>query len=78
MTTTTETVTRLCAGDALKIAGLDAKRVYPDLSPCRITVSIDDQKWRIDYELKDEEIQGGGSRYLIDSVTGTILEKREG
>jgi hypothetical protein len=74
--TTPPDTERLSSDQALKVARSDAETAYRDLSSYRITISLENQGWRIDYELKDPAIQGGGPHYLIDSVTGTILEKR--
>jgi len=74
--TTASGASRLSSDEALKVARSDAERAYRDLSGYRITISLEDQGWRIDYELKDPAIQGGGPHYLIDPITGSILEKR--
>jgi len=76
MATGSTTTARLSSDEALKIARSDAERAYRDLTGYRITISFEDPGWRIDYELKDPTIQGGGPHYLIDPVTGAILEKR--
>lgn len=68
--------TRLSPDEALKVARSDAEKVYRDLSGYRITISLEDTGWRVDYELKDAALQGGGPHYLIDPFTGSILEKR--
>ncbi|HEV2948432.1 MAG TPA: hypothetical protein VGX70_13725 [Gemmataceae bacterium] len=65
------------AGDqALAIAQADAARVYRDLSPYRIQLSLEDDGWHIDYNLKDPRHKGGGPHYIIDAHSGTILSKR--
>ncbi|PWU10184.1 MAG: hypothetical protein C5B50_25990 [Verrucomicrobia bacterium] len=61
---------------ALKIARLDAEQKYSDLSPYRIAIIFEDNHWRIDYELRNRNVQGGGPHYLIDAMTGVILSKR--
>ena len=61
---------------ALRIARLDAEQKYRDLSPYRIAIVFEDNHWRIDYELRNPHVQGGGPHYLIDAVTGVILSKR--
>jgi hypothetical protein len=67
----------MLAGDqALRIAHADAVRAYRDLSPYRILLELAEDGWRIDYELKDPKLIGGGPHYVIDSVTGAILSKR--
>ena len=59
-----------------RIARLDAEQKYRDLSPYRISIVFEDNHWRIDYELRNPNVQGGGPHYLIDAVTGVILSKR--
>ncbi|MCH8042383.1 MAG: hypothetical protein IID44_01570 [Planctomycetes bacterium] len=61
---------------ALKIARTDAERVYRDLLLYRISVSLEDDGWRVDYELKDPDLNGGGPHYLIDANSGEIVSKR--
>ena len=67
---------QVSADAALRIARLDAEQKYRDLSPYRIAIVFDDNHWRIDYELRNPNVQGGGPHYLIDAVTGVILSKR--
>ena len=65
------------AGDqVLTIAQADASRVYRDLSPYRIQLTLEDDGWHVDYELKNPMLKGGGPHYLIDARTGTIISKR--
>jgi hypothetical protein len=61
---------------ALKIAQTDAGRVYRDLSLYRITILLEDDRWLVDYELKDQSLQGGGPHYVINATSGEILSKR--
>jgi uncharacterized membrane protein YkoI len=61
---------------ALKIARTDAEHVYRDLTLYRISVSLEDNGWLVDYELKDEQLNGGGPYYVIDAHSGKILSKR--
>ena len=69
-------VARLAGDKALAIAQTDAVRVYRDLSPFRIQLSLEDDGWHVDYNLKDPRLKGGGPHYVIDAHTGTILSKR--
>jgi hypothetical protein len=69
-------VTSLAGDQALAIAQADAVRVYRDLSPYRIQLSLEDDGWHVDYNLKDPRLKGGGPHYIIDAHTGTILSKR--
>jgi len=62
--------------DALKIAHEDAGIVYKDLSIYKVLISLEDYDWKIDYEIKDESMRGGGPHYLISSKTGEIISKR--
>jgi hypothetical protein len=61
---------------ALKIAQADAQRVYRDLFLYRISISLEDDGWQVDYELKDPNLNGGGPHYLIDAHSGEIISKR--
>ena len=61
---------------ALQLAQADAEQAYRDLSPYRIQLSLEDDGWHVDYELKNPRLHGGGPHYIIDAVTGTILQKR--
>jgi len=69
-------VASLAADQALAIAQADALRVYRDLSPYRIQLSLEDDGWHVGYNLKDPRLKGGGPHYVIDAHTGTILSKR--
>ena len=68
--------TTISSDQALKIARTDAEGVYRDLSIYRIGVSLEDNGWLVDYELKDQQLHGGGPHYVIDAHTGEILTKR--
>jgi hypothetical protein len=61
---------------ALRIARLDAQKVYGDLTPYRISLALEPDGWHVDYELKDPHVNGSGPHYVIDPVTGTIVSKR--
>jgi hypothetical protein len=61
---------------ALAVARADAERVYRDLSPFRIIMSLEEDGWHIDYELKNPTLKGGGPHYLIELMQGTIVSKR--
>ena len=67
---------QVSADAALRIARLDAEQKYRDLSPYRIAIIFEDNHWRIDYEVRNPNVQGGGPHYLIDAVTGVIRSKR--
>ena len=69
-------VARLAGDKALAIAQTDAVRVYRDLSPYRIQLSLEDDGWHVDYSLKDPRLKGGGPHYIIDARTGAILSNR--
>jgi hypothetical protein len=67
---------QISCDEALKIARTDAERVYRDLSIYRISVSLENDGWLVDYELKDPQLNGGGPHYVIDPKTGSIVSKR--
>ncbi len=68
--------TTISCDQALRIARTDAESAYRDLSIYRIAISLEENGWLVDYELKDPELQGGGPHYVIDARTGAILAKR--
>ena len=68
--------TTISCDEALRIARTDAETAYRDLSIYRIAISLEENGWLVDYELKDPELQGGGPHYVIDARTGVILSKR--
>ena len=68
--------TTISCDQALKIARTDAESAYRDLSMYRIAISLEEQGWLVDYDLKDPNLQGGGPHYVIDAETGEILSKR--
>ena len=69
-------VVSLAGDQALAVAQADAARVYRDLSPYRIQLSLEDDGWHIAYNLKDPRLKGGGPHYIIDAHTGAIVSKR--
>ena len=69
-------VPSITSDEALRIARLDAERVYRDLSSYRASVSLEQDGWHVDYELKDQHLQGGGPHYVIDPGNGAILAKQ--
>ncbi|MFY9825489.1 MAG: hypothetical protein WAM82_29215 [Thermoanaerobaculia bacterium] len=69
-------VPSITSDQALRIARLDAERVYRDLSPYRASVSLEQDGWHVDYEIKDPRLQGGGPHYVIDFGDGAILTRQ--
>ena len=67
---------QITSDQALKIARLDAEKVYRDLTPYRILVELHQDGWHVDYELKNRHAQGGGPHYVIDAKAGTIRSKK--
>jgi hypothetical protein len=64
------------ADQALRVARMDAEKVYADLTPYCISVVLEDDGWHVDYELKNPLCNGGGPHYVIDSRHGVIISKR--
>jgi hypothetical protein len=56
--------TTISCDQALRIARTDAESAYRDLSIYRIAISLEENGWLVDYELKDPELQGGGPHYV--------------
>ena len=72
-----ESVQEQITGDqALKIARLDAEKVYRDLAPYRILIERRQDGWHVDYELKNQHAQGGGPHNVIDATAGAIRSKK--
>jgi hypothetical protein len=69
-------IPRITSDEALRIARLDAETAYRDLSGYRISISFERDGWHVDYELKDQDAQGGGPHYVIDPASGKMLSKR--
>jgi hypothetical protein len=61
---------------ALAIAEADALPVYPDLSPYRIEIRLEDDGWHVEYRIKKSRVAGGGPHYVIDATTGAIVSKK--
>lgn len=61
---------------ALNIARQDALTVYRDLDHYEVIIELHDGNWKVDYELKNREANGGGPHYIISGDTGEILSKR--
>ena len=61
---------------ALRIARLNAEKVYRDLTPYSVRVELADDGWHVDYELKNKQSNGGGPHYVIDAQSGAIRTKR--
>jgi hypothetical protein len=70
------TIPSITSDQALRIARLDAEKVYRDLSPYRASIALEEDGWHVDYELKDSRLQGGGPHYVIDPEDGAILTKQ--
>ena len=66
----------LFSDEVLKLARLDAERVYRDLTPYRISLALEDDGWHVDYELKEPSLNGGGPHYVIDPQSGAIISRR--
>ena len=64
------------APKALAIAQKDAVAAYRDLSIYAIRLSLEDDGWHVDYEIRKPGLAGGGPHYIIDASTGQILWKR--
>ncbi len=67
---------RLNSDQILQIARLDAERAYRNLDGYRISLRREEETWFVDYDLKDEELNGGGPHYEINARTGAIINKR--
>ncbi len=66
----------ITGAQALAVAQADALSAYKDLSLYRIRVSLEDDGWHVDYDLREPRHKGGGPHYVIDPASGVILAKR--
>lgn len=63
--------------EIIAIAIENAKYVYRDLSIYEVTAEPQgDDEWKVDFDLKDKHMDGGGPHYTISDSTGAILTKR--
>lgn len=61
---------------AIEIANADASLYYRDLSVYNIEAKLVDSTWKIDFELKDEKLDGGGPHYVISANDGKIISSK--
>jgi len=71
-----QTPTPITAARALTTAEADAAAVYGDLTPFLVQLRLEPDGWHVDYELADQNVQGGGPHYVIDPSDGRIVRKR--
>jgi hypothetical protein len=67
---------QLSSDEVLRIARLDAERVYRDLSRFVIRITPEPDGWHVDFDLKDATARGGGPHYVIAPESGAIVTKR--
>ncbi len=65
--------TMIDKNEALRIAQTYAGKVYRDLSVYKVQVRLEDDKWYVDYEFIDADIDGGGPHYILSAETGEII-----
>jgi hypothetical protein len=63
---------KITSDEALTTARLDAEKAYRDLSPYRVMIELHVDGWHVDYELRNQQHQGGGAHYVIDAQSGAI------
>src|SRR5438093_242790 len=61
------------AAQVLMIAQADTLQAYRDLSHYWVRVSLEEDGWHVDYELKSPTHKGGGPHYVIDPLTGATV-----
>lgn len=59
--------------EALRIAEQNAGQVYRDLSVYEVVARLEGDKWYVDYEFIDKNIDGGGPHFIISAETGEII-----
>ena len=67
---------QLSSDEVLRVARIDAERVYRDLSRFVIRVAREPDGWHVDFDLRDAMARGGGPHYIIDSERAVIVTKR--
>ena len=67
---------QLSSDEVLRVARLDAERVYRDFSRFVIRIAREADGWHVDFDLKDATARGGGPHYIIHPETGVIVAKR--
>ena len=67
---------QLSSNEVLRVARLDAERVYRDLSRFVIRMAREADGWHVDFDLKDASARGGGPHYVIAPESGAIVTKR--
>jgi hypothetical protein len=67
---------RFPVDEILRIANADAVKAYgPNLADLSIKICLMDDGWHVDFEIVDEEINGGSPHYIICPETGEITWK---
>ena len=62
---------------AIAIAEADAVPVYgDDLLSLTLEVTLAEDGWHVNYEMRKPRWAGGGPHYVIDADTGAILSKK--
>jgi hypothetical protein len=61
--------------DAIQIATKDATKLWTTLDMFEMTVTELPGSWRVEFELRNKRLNGGGPSYVIDKETGKILSK---
>ena len=67
---------QLSSEEVLRVARLDAERVYRDFSRFIIRMVRESDGWHVDFDLKDATARGGGPHYIIHPETCVIVAKR--
>ena len=63
----------LSCDEILRIARQDGEVAYRGLSGYRITLTLRDDGWHVDFDLTEPLVAGGGPHYIINPVDGAIL-----
>ena len=75
MTSAVLATPQVSSDEALRIARTDAEQAYRDLAAYRVTLRLRPDGLHVDYEPDNEQLQGGGPHYGIDSTNGEITSK---
>lgn len=61
---------------ARAVAAEEAAQAYRDLSGYTVSAVQENGDWRIDYELTDKTLLGGGPHFVVSGETGEIVSRR--
>ncbi|MBA4190675.1 MAG: hypothetical protein C0467_22045 [Planctomycetaceae bacterium] len=70
------TIPTISRQQAIAIAEADALPVYRNLDDLTLEVSLHNDGWHVEYQMRKPRHAGGRPHYVIDAVTGEIVSKK--